>query len=349
VVNFDGPITVIQGENGTGKTSLLEALHYMCYMRSFRTHTARDLIAFEADNFFSKVFFEIGCDKKNDHLDCELQIGFAQKRKVVKLNKKNIGSFKELMDFYRIVTLTEDDLWIIKGGPDVRRAFLDHALLLLEPDFLATIKEFKRVLEQRNSLLQRGSFSTDQYELWTMQLWEKSRKMQLKRQKLVKMYEKSVNKILADIFDKSFEISFTYKAKNVDLQDTLDDFMQKMSKFAHQEARFCRSLFGAHLDDFCVDFQRKKSKLYASRGQQKLIVLLLKVAQIQHLEKKKGKSVFLLDDFFTDFDEKKTAILVKFLVSLECQLIFTSPSQSGFFEDLLYQVGACKVVLEQKG
>ena len=153
--------------------------------------------------------------------------------------------------------------------------------------------------------------------------------------------------MLKKVFGKKSDISisFEYKPKKIDFADSYADFMGKVDDLRQSELRFRRSLFGAHLDDLVIKFQSKKSKNYASRGQQKLVVLLLKAAQLKNLTKKRGKAVFLLDDFMTDFDEKKAALLAKFLVSLDCQLIFTSPAKSGFFDELLLQMGACKIEL----
>jgi len=345
-ISFESKVSVISGDNGTGKSSLLEAIHYLCYMRSFRTHSPRDLIRFESDNFFVKASFLSNRSQESDGVLCdELQVGFSQNKKIVKLNKKNISSFKDLMDYYRVVTLTEDDLLIIKGGPDVRRSFLDQAILLCDHTFLEKIKEFKKVLEQRNRLLQANVVNMELYDLWTAQLWEKSIYIQKVREKLIKMYESRVNKILKQTFEDKISISFEYRSKYVDLQGDFDGFMKKIDKFRPQELRFRRSLFGAHLDDFTIQFQRRKSKLYASRGQQKLVVLLLKVVQLLDLSEKRGVAVFLLDDFMTDLDHQKATLLANFLVSLDSQLIFTSPSQSGFFEDLLYNLGGKRIKL----
>jgi len=339
-VEFERPVTIISGDNGTGKTSILEAIHYMCYMRSFRASSPKDLISFDTNNFFVKVTFE-----NDTSLHNELQIGFSQNKKIVKLNKNGINSFKDLMDFYRVITLTEDDLLLIKGGPDLRRAFLDQAILLLDYNFLEKVRKFKKVLSQRNTLLQEHVVHAESYDLWTFQLWEKSRNVQLVRAHIIKNLEDVVNQVLDQIFKEKIYVSFEYKTKNIELNGDYNEFIDKIDKIKQQELRFRRSLFGAHLDDFIIKFQSKKSKAYASRGQQKLVVLLLKIAQMAVLKKKRGPAVLLLDDFMTDFDEEKAALLANFLVSLDCQLIFTSPAKSGFFDGKLLKLGAFKIEL----
>ena len=106
-----------------------------------------------------------------------------------------------------------------------------------------------------------------------------------------------------------------------------------------------RSLFGAHLDDILITFHDKRSKQYASRGQQKLIVLLIKIAQIKELLRQKGPAVFLLDDFMTDFDEQRIRQLVTVLRGLDIQLIFTTPLSSHILHSELAAHGAQTIKL----
>ena len=147
---IEKPIVIITGDNGSGKSSLLEAIHYGCYLRSFRTHTPGELIHFGDTSFFMK--FEV----ESVFMRNTLQIGFAGKKRLVKIDQKTITSYKELAQFYRIVTLTEDDLFIIKGGPEIRRFFIDQAIALQNPEFVTVMKQYRAVLEQRNSFLQKN-------------------------------------------------------------------------------------------------------------------------------------------------------------------------------------------------
>src|SRR5260370_35305801 len=101
------------------------------------------------------------------------------------------------------------------------------------------------------------------------------------------------------------------------------------------EQYFKRSLFGAHVDDFIITLEGKKSRACASRGQQKMIVLLVKIAQIKQLTLKNGPIIFLLDDFMTDFDVERGASLLQVLFELNCQLIFTSPRRDSALESAL--------------
>lgn len=126
-IDLDSKIVLICGANGTGKTSLLEALYYGCYLRSFRTHLSRDLVALGKDSFFVKFLIRDGVE--DNSVDHTIQIGFAHNKRLVKVDNKTAISYKDLLLYYRVVSLTEDDLKLIQDGPEERRAFLDQALL----------------------------------------------------------------------------------------------------------------------------------------------------------------------------------------------------------------------------
>lgn len=325
-LNLDAPLVLIEGDNGTGKTSLLEAVHYLCYLRSFRTHRAQEIVQFQKPGFFVKAAFTAqdmhGIDEAH-----ELQVGFESKKRLVKMNQKSVRSYKELMDHFRVVTLTEHDLTLIQGAPEVRRSFIDQVLVLQNPELAKQLREYRKIVSNRNALLAHQSVAKDLYDVWTEQLWNASRYLQNERKAGLEELQKQVNTILHDAFDSKFTIAFQYGAKRKSAQESIGQFLDQQGNLYHDEIRFRRSLFGAHLDDFSIIFQDKKSRAYASRGQQKLIVLLVKIAQLQQLAQKRGTAIFLLDDFMTDFDEKKVEILVPLLADLGAQLIFTSPAR----------------------
>lgn len=338
-IAFDKKIVLVAGENGSGKTSLLEALHYLCYLRSFRTYSPKELVKFGTDTFFIKA----SVDQKDQKQ--EIQVGFSSKKRLVKINQKAISSYKELMDHYRIVTLTEDDIFLIKGAPEIRRTFLDQAIFLQNPGFVQTIKKFKKIVENRNSLLKSGRVNKELYDILTPQLWDISYIIRNERKAVLGQLQKSINLLISEYFDNQFELTFEYSAKKVKNFGNLEDFLASDPNIYNNEIRFCRSMFGAHLDDMTIKFMDKRSKTYASRGQQKLIVLLIKIAQIQELLSKKSDCIFLLDDFMTDFDEARAKKLLTILSDLSIQLIFTSPSKGGVLEDNLLQMGAQSIFL----
>ncbi|MCX5924781.1 MAG: DNA replication and repair protein RecF [Candidatus Dependentiae bacterium] len=318
-LKFDNSVVLLEGINGAGKTSILEALYYACYLRSFRTHLPKELISFDQEHFFVRIQIQ---NNNNDH---EIQVGFSHDKRSVKIDKKAISSYKELMAHYRVVSLIEDDVNLIKGGPQERRSFIDQTILLLDASLAVSMKEFRKVLSNRTSLIQQLRSANDNYWLWTHQLWERSQEIQKKRTALLALLMEDVHELVRMHFDDNYEIACTYEPKLMKENQTFQQFVEAQPHLFEHENTAKRSLFGAHLDDFVIKLQNKKTKRLASRGQQKLILLLLKIAQAHYIATHSGPLLLLLDDFMTDFDHSTVQKLLSILYSLKSQLIFTSP------------------------
>ncbi len=336
-IELEKSMILFEGENGAGKTSLLEALYYTGYLRSFRTHRSHELIRFGQDNFF--VHAQVTNNLSTHEFTHDIHIGFCRNRKLVKVDQKPIISYKELMHTYRVVSLTEDDLALVNGSPQVRRTFIDHVLLLSEPDYAMIIKLYRQTLEQRNALLQQRSFNRDTYEILTQQIWEHSRMITELRIKSLAQLNEIMNELVRIYFDQSFSTNFSYHPKYL-LCDSLQEFTDKHPLLYDHELRYGRTLFGVHLDDILIQFQHLQARHFASRGQQKLLVLLIKIAQVKQLANTGLGAVMLLDDFMTDFDPKRGGLLLDTLLGLNIQLIFTSPIEGSLLGQHLTQQGA---------
>lgn len=323
---FESPITLIEGCNGSGKTSILESLHYACYLRSFRTHTPRELVQFGAEAGSIKLE-GYSNSSKNSEIQKEplvLQVGFTGSKRKIRANGKAVGSYKELLDLYRVVTIIEEDVMLIKGAPELRRSFMDQALFLIDPAHADLMKRYKKVVKQRNALLAAPRCDRESYAIWTEQLTDLTTKIQTSRTQLLQELETCANKLVGEFFgafnspsggssnlgDDSHEITLSYKPKPIE-----DQLFEK-------ERLFKRSLFGAHLDDCTIFFRDRASKQYASRGQQKLVAMILKIAQLRLLQ---SPAIVLIDDFMTDFDHKRIELFLKLLTATGYQLVFTCP------------------------
>lgn len=351
-IQFDGRIVVIEGLNGSGKSSLLEAIHYGCYLRSFRTHLNRDLVYLGQDYFFINVAFQAEHSTVTD----QIQVGFSgDEGKIVKYNQKLVQSYKELNDHFRIVTLVADDIELIQGSPELRRDFLNYALLLHDPGVMTTFKRYKQILDQRNSMLsqRRSNLATsEEFAIWTKNLWLEAAKIRALRITYLESLENAVNNLLSTYFagpdTADLCVKFSYSAKNIK-DDTVEDFDQFWHTYKKNqlitEQEWGRSLFGVHLDDFAVMFQSKRARVFASRGQQKLLVLLIKIAQLAQLSMVGEPGVLLLDDFMTDFDHTRVEKCVAALKDLKFQMFLSCPISPKAFLSCLSADDVCHVRL----
>jgi len=339
--SFDKKIILFLGDNGVGKTSLLEAIHYLCYLRSFRTYIPKELIKLHEDGFFIRA--SLLDDDQGEH---ELQVGVTTKKKVVKLNNKQIFGFKELVGRFRVISLSDQDLQIVQGAPEYRRSFIDQYIFLHEIDFSTIMRNYRTIVEQRNALLQQVSLDKESYKVWTERLWKKTTFIQRIRKKYLEHLIKLLQDEQTAIGDQDIQIKVCYRSKRA-MGSDFDAFLQMYPLLQQSEQRLRRSLFGAHLDDFIIQWHDKHSRLYASRGQQKLVVFLLKIAQMKGLRKRLGESILLLDDFMTDFDERRVKQLLPILLSLKCPIFFTCAQNESILRAELSRHNVQEIILNQ--
>jgi len=329
---------VLEGKNGAGKSSILEALHYACYLRSFRTHSNRDLIKLDKDYFFIEI------DIYSDSVSDQIAVGFdSVQGKVVKFNQKPILTYRDLILQYRAVSLCADDIVAVSGEPDYRRDFLNQSVLLLDPARYSMFKKYKQIVEQRKILLQqirhtggRGGQVFDQITVWSKTMWELAVEIKKMRIEYLESLEQNVNRLLAEYFcvtEPELQIKFRYISKNIDFQDQFNEFWPTFyEKHYSSEVEQGRSFFGAHIDDFAIDFFGKKAKIYASRGQQKLIIFLMKVSQLDFMKSCGKPGVLLLDDFLTDFDKQNSKFGLELLKYKDFQVFLTNPNSDCIFD-----------------
>lgn len=340
--DFSTDIVIIYGNNGSGKTTIIESLHYLCYLSSFRSRLPTEIAQFESESFFIK-----GTVTQEDHEIVDIQVGFAKKQKIAKIGQKPISSYKELFPYYQVVTLTIDDLELIQGSPIIRRNFIDQAILLANPEFMEVLKRYKQILQQRNALFQKA-FSHESYVIWTQQLWEQSRLIQKMRIEGLDRLNTKISHLLTTFFDVTYTLDITYSYKHIHPDESFEAFLERKRGLVAYESMTKRSDFGAHLDDFTLQFCSKKLKAFGSRGQQKLLVLLIKVAQILDLQEMKNYPIFLLDDFVTDFDKQRLENILTLLLTLRCQLIISSPIRENLLEELLSTANISTIELQVK-
>lgn len=335
-IDLQSSFVVLQGNNGSGKTSIIESLHYACYLRSFRTRALRDLIFNDASH--CRVGVEFYQPKWG--LKEKITTAFGRDaKKIIRLNEVPIGGYKELIEHYRAVTLTAEDLSLISGEPDGRRHFMNAALLLENSDFISIFSEYKKTLALRNAYLakigQRDRSLNEEIKAWTKLLWEQSFRIKNLRTDYLSKVESSLNKLLIEQTSLRYRISFLYaeKKKYYESFEFFWGHHYKENSLLNDELDWQRSLFGAHLDDVHIFLDDKKARLFASRGQQKLLAYLIKITQVQESIKQGSPAVFLVDDFLTDFDQERAQECLQIVQNLATQVILTIPIEySKIFE-----------------
>ncbi len=334
--DLSAPVVVISGENGSGKTSLLEALFYATGLRSFRTRSPRECIRWGCDSYAIAVAGAGTSENITDAEPWDLRVCVTRAgERMVKLNGTAIDAWHEATAQCRAIAISEEDLALVGGAPDDRRRFLDHAIALEDTDYLHALIVLKRVVRQKNALLTTGRCTFDACAAWTTQLDELSAQIRATRKSFLK-------KLQATMLTLATEHQISHRAA-IELEYSSRDVSHSEDLFA-RECAMRRTLSGAHLDDIVIAFNGQPARQFASRGQQKLIAFLLKAGVISLLSK---PALILVDDFMTDLDEKNAATLLTLAQKLGGQLMVTAP-QAGYLPRVLLDQIALHIKLETK-
>ncbi len=196
-MSFSSGITIIWGENGSGKTSILEAIHSLSIGSSFRTSNKKELIKEGANNFLLEGFFK----SKNG---VEKTVFFSQDtsgNKKIKINKKEINKRKDLLGLINVVVFSPEEETIIKNGPKNRRKFFDRVFSIVSKKYLEDLLKYNSILQHRNAILKKGSTVglEKQLRVWNEQFAEKAEKLWTHRKKLftefLNVFKETVNKL----------------------------------------------------------------------------------------------------------------------------------------------------------
>jgi len=327
-INFDDNLTFIYGENGLGKTNILEAIHLLSTTKSLRSEYDKDLILHNQIFLRIKSEIENTEDKYNLELTVERSNDFNNKSsKKVKVNQvaKSVSTFSGIL---KSVIFTPADLDLIFSTPSSRRKYLDLIFYQISYTYKKSILEYTKALKQRNKLLEiiketgRGK---EQLDFWTEFLIIEGTKIQKERDEIFNFLNENINSLNEKFELNNFEIKFVY-IKNEISKENFEVYSQK-------EFILCTTLIGPHKDDFEIQMNRKDISQFGSRGQQRMALTALKILELDFIYKKTGeKPILLLDDIFSELDEKHKKAILKIIK--EQQTIITSVYKLKEIDDL---------------
>lgn len=309
-LDFDNIKSYIYGNNGVGKTSILEAIYFASTTKSMRTNNDKDLI--KNDENFAKIKILFDNNYRNEVVISKtgkrLSANGVEKRRI----SDYIGSFN-------VVMFTSEDILLIKGTPMDKRNFIDLEWMLLDKEYLASLNRYRKILKQRNALLKNIQIGDDYTFLNILgkQLLEVATKIIEKRTEVINLLNEEL-KNQPQKFDIG-EIEIVYKPDQT-VKGLKNWFETKQDRDVVYESTNA----GPHKDDFIINIGGQDSKVYASQGEQRLIVIAIKIALLQLITKiSKQKPILLLDDILSELDEKNQKIFLNNLPK-DNQIIMTS-------------------------
>ena len=327
-IEFSPGVNVICGANAAGKTNILEAIFYFAAGKSFRNCKDRELISFGCDK--SSIAMRFVTENTSQKMTAVLS---KSGRRVIRSGESAPLKMTEYIGRFRAVIFTPDHLSLVKGSPENRRRFLDLAICQSFPRYAPTLSEYNRVLAQKNALLKRGNVIDELLSVYNERLAALAAVITVNRKKYVLKLEEEAKKFLSDMSNGKEDLTLTYQSQ-IGSFETQDEIREKYinlfnEKMNYEKERFL-ALYGSHKDDFSVSINKKSAKMYGSQGQQRSIVLALKLAEGELSAKLTGEyPVFLLDDILSELDKDRKEYILSRIT--DRQVIITG-CESEIFE-----------------
>lgn len=325
--NFSDRFIAFVGLNGTGKTNILDAIHYLSCGKSYFSSSDRHAVTFNKDFFrIEGVFLDKATEEEK--VSVVYQIG---KKKQIKVNDERVKKLSDYLGRFPCVVISPQDSVIITGNSEERRKYLDYTLSQTDKNYFDDLKSYNEVLGQRNALLKKDN-GINTADLEVLDYYDSV------LLKFGKAIYKARLKFLADIQPYVNESTRTLASKNelhsIKYVSVLsEDYKELLKTNREKDIILKRTTKGIHTDDLIILLNDEKLKLYGSQGQQKTFLLALKFAQLEYLNKALNKKVvLLLDDIFDKLDFERSQKMVKHLLE-KINQVFITHTNKAIIED----------------
>ena len=311
---------MITGENGSGKTSLLEAIGYASTLQSFRRSPRESLIRQGATRAYVRA--EVENEGRSSLVEVEI---LPERRDQVLLNRQKVTRSEQLLDTLRVTVFTPDDLILVKGGPAERRAFLDDVLVSAQPKLSVLRQTVDRVLRQRATLLkQSGGRLTPEVssslDVWDVQLAHAGGQLVARREELVQELQAVAQRAFAHLARSGQLLSLSYR------RSFGDDLAAALARTRADDVRRGITTIGPHRDELFIGADSLDVRTRLSQGRQRVVTLALRLAAHQVVTDHAGAvPALLLDDAFSELDEATAAALVEELPAGQAILTTAGP------------------------
>ena len=335
-IQFNDNMNIFIGDNGAGKTNILESIYILSLTKSNRYGLEENLINFnEAFSRISGMIYTSSLSRKQEVL-------LTKNSKQLYINDKEIRRSREYISKFCVIAFTPNDLEILKGSPNVRRNMMNIDISQLQNDYVSYLNEYNSIIKIRNEYLKKMNINgnTDEryLDVVNQNLISKASKIYYYRYDFIN----KINEYLPKIFKKiagidGLTLSFV---NNIHVdgynQDNIEKKMsEKLKKNFKLELMQGMTIIGPHRDDFYFSLNGVDMRQFASQGQQRIAVISLKIAEIYLFKEEIGEyPVLLLDDIFSEIDSKKRNKIIKFL-NEDIQSIITTTDINDIESDLL--------------
>ena len=321
--DFSERIIGICGKNGVGKTNLLDALHYLCFTKSYFTRSDAMCVKHDQEGFRIDGSFVLN-DKKEKVICILRETG----KKELSINGELYDKFSKHIGHYPCVIIAPDDIQIITDGSEERRKFVDTLLSQIDPGYLQNLIIYTKVLQQRNSLLksfaETGNKDFGLLDILDAQLVKPGDIIFDKRKEFLVSFLPVAKQLYNAIANQYENINLFYESELLTIS-----FSELIKLNRNKDCMMQRTTSGIHRDDIELKLNDEAFKNIASQGQRKSLLFALKLAEMEILKKEKGFApLLLLDDVFEKLDEERISnLLEKVCIENDGQVFITDTNE----------------------
>ena len=336
-LNLNKNINIIYGNNAQGKTNILESIFLCSFGKSFRTTKEKEMIKFDETNLVVEVFYQ----KKDRDGKIKIEIG---DKKQIYLNGIKIKKLSELLGNINIVIFTPDDINILKDGPAGRRRFLDMMIGQLRPNYVYNLNMFLKTIEQRNNYLRQireENKPEEMLEIWDEKLAEYAGIIFNYRNEFIKKIIQKINKIHSEITENKEKLEIEY----ISNCENKENYLKLLKERRKLDIIKGFTTKGIHRDDFMIYINEKEVGTYGSQGQNRTVVLSLKLAELNVIYDEIGEyPILLLDDFMSELDIERRKNFLNNIKNTQVILTGTEKIDLPNLEYNLYNVKKGEIV-----
>ena len=333
-LEFSNHINCITGNNGQGKTNVLDAIYYLSFCKSFFNPNDSQNILHEAPFFLIQGSYHL--QEKDEEIYCGLK---RNQKKLFKRNKKEYSRLADHIGLVPLVMISPADSELITEGSESRRRFIDSVIVQFDREYLESLMSYNKVLSQRNALLKQfgnsRSFEMNALEIWDIKLIEYGEKIYETRKKFINSF--------VSIFQKYYTlISGGCEQVGIKYLSPLNEhsFEDLLKKTLPRDRNFEYTTQGSHKDDLEFTINEYPLKKYGSQGQQKSFLIALKLAQFDFMKNiKQITPILLLDDIYDKLDDLRVKQLMELVRSDNFGQLFITDTHLTRLPDLFKTAG----------
>ncbi|MBK0348380.1 DNA replication/repair protein RecF [Aerococcaceae bacterium zg-ZJ1578] len=331
-LTFNDGLTIFTGENAQGKTNLVEAIFLLSLAKSHRTNRDYELIKSDAEGAKISALVE------TNNFELPLELFLNKKGKVAKVNHIEQAKLSHFVGQLNVILFAPEDMQLIKGSPALRRRFLDIEIGQSQPIYLVELLQYNRILKQRNQYLKQfgrqSSFDSIYFEVLTEQLIEKAVNVINYRLNYISHLEKIAQPIHFNLSNQRDSLKLEYVSSSSKLNYEQKQHLHiQLTKLFHEaisrEKEMGVTAYGPHRDDLIFYVNEQPAQFFGSQGQQRTIVLSIKLAEIEFINQIKGEyPILLLDDVLSELDDNRQHLLMQYIEG-KVQTFLTTASIKG--------------------